>query len=575
MILFVPDGLRACMVSEQMAPTFWSIMQGGVAFPNSHSLFPTFTTPNASAMSTGHYLGDTGDFSNTLFTKVTIPSAQTVTPFLENDQVLGDMDTRFRGDYLNEITMIRAAREKGYSTAVVGKLGPTLIWDHTCRTGSPTIVVDDLTAPAPLDYELMKGIPLSAEMKAALRDANICEQATDRGENKLPGTIFFNKDQQNYFVNVTTKAILPLFARHKKPFFLVFWSRDPDGSQHNQGDSPDTMIPGINGPTSLAAIGNADSDLKQIQKALVDNGLDKSTDIIVSADHGFGTISKLSNTSSALEGPPNHRELPVGFVAIDLAKALNLPLFDPDKGNAPVTSGHPSGGNGLIGKDPLNPDVVVAANGGSDLIYVPTKDWGMMQKVVRALTEQDYVSGLFVDDKDFGSIPGTLTLSDIGLQGTAITPRPTIVVNFRSFVTNTAPDENPLKWTGIVADTTLLQGQGQHGGFSRAETQNFMAAIGPDFKTQFIDPAPVSNSDVGQTIARLLRLEVPHHGGLLGRVIEEAFPGGEIPKFMAGEKTSTTTESGLQTVLEFQRVGDTPYFDLAGFRGRTVGLDRQ
>src|SRR5580704_15925220 len=66
-VLFVPDGLRALMVDPQTAPTMASLRDQGVAFKNSHSLFPTFTTPNASAMATGHYLGDTGDFSNTVY----------------------------------------------------------------------------------------------------------------------------------------------------------------------------------------------------------------------------------------------------------------------------------------------------------------------------------------------------------------------------------------------------------------------------------------------------------------------------------------------------------------------------
>ncbi len=28
-----------------------------------------------------------------------------------------------------------------------------------------------------------------------------------------------------------------MFKARNKPFVLVFWSRDPDGTQHNQGDS--------------------------------------------------------------------------------------------------------------------------------------------------------------------------------------------------------------------------------------------------------------------------------------------------------------------------------------------------
>jgi Type I phosphodiesterase / nucleotide pyrophosphatase len=54
-ILFVPDGLRALKVTPETAPTMAAIRDKGVNFKNPHSLFPTFTTANASAMATGHY----------------------------------------------------------------------------------------------------------------------------------------------------------------------------------------------------------------------------------------------------------------------------------------------------------------------------------------------------------------------------------------------------------------------------------------------------------------------------------------------------------------------------------------
>ena len=63
-VIFVADGLRAGSVNETDAPTLSAVRRDGVEFANSHSLFPTFTTPNASAIATGHYLGDTGDFNN-------------------------------------------------------------------------------------------------------------------------------------------------------------------------------------------------------------------------------------------------------------------------------------------------------------------------------------------------------------------------------------------------------------------------------------------------------------------------------------------------------------------------------
>src|ERR1700682_189655 len=103
LILFVPDGLRALKVTPETAPAMAAVRDKGVNFKNPHSLFPTFTSANASAMATGHFLGDTGDFSNTIFTGYTsAPAGDTVVPFIENDAVLGDIDEHFGGNYLNE-----------------------------------------------------------------------------------------------------------------------------------------------------------------------------------------------------------------------------------------------------------------------------------------------------------------------------------------------------------------------------------------------------------------------------------------------------------------------------------------
>ena len=55
-VLFVPDGLRALIVSNETAPTMSAIRDNGVNFKNPHALFPTFTTPNAAAMATGRIL---------------------------------------------------------------------------------------------------------------------------------------------------------------------------------------------------------------------------------------------------------------------------------------------------------------------------------------------------------------------------------------------------------------------------------------------------------------------------------------------------------------------------------------
>src|SRR5579862_5037685 len=129
-VIFVFDGLRAGSVNEIDSPTMFWIRNHGVSFTNSHSLFPTFTTANASAIATGHGLGDTGDFSNTLWAgypiyetgNFNLPLASP-TPFIENDRVLADLSSHYNGNFLTESTLMTAAMNSGYNTAVVGKAG--------------------------------------------------------------------------------------------------------------------------------------------------------------------------------------------------------------------------------------------------------------------------------------------------------------------------------------------------------------------------------------------------------------------------------------------------------------------
>ena len=83
--------------------------------------------------------------------------------------------------------------------------------------------------------------------------------------------------------------------------------------------------------------------------------------------------------------------LPPGFVAIDLAHRLRMSLFDPDatgdaKYIAVPDGSFPARGNGLIGDSAAQPEVVVVANGGSDLIYVTSPDKLMAERIVQLLS---------------------------------------------------------------------------------------------------------------------------------------------------------------------------------------------
>jgi len=624
-IIFVVDGLRPGSLNIVDSPNLLALRNQGVNFANSHAMFPTFTTANASAMATGHYLGDTSDFSNTLYAGYPIFNSGnfgnlpgTITPFVENDQVLADIDDHYNGNWLNEESLLQLARENGYNTASVGKVGPVALQDvsqlQPVNKQIPvpqTVFVDDATGKS-------NGIPLSSAMAAAITSAGLSTTAPDRsngcgptdqcnngfsGNNETPGTTSPNTVQQQYFADVVTKAILPTFVQSGQPFALLFWSRDADGTQHNQGDSLNSLTPGINGPTSKAAVQNADKNLKQILDYINANpALAKNTDIFITADHGFATISKheidaqgdftqsystqfiYKDINGRVEVNPGF--LPVGFVAIDLAHALGMSLNDPDSiitdGNGqrvyiPVdpTIGQqtstvrqrPANGNGLIGAsgqilDNTDAKVVVAANGGSDLIYIPDHDYGRLQQVVSFLTQQDYVGGIFVDDA-FGAIPGTLPLSAINLVGSSVLPRPAIALNFKTFYTESKGLQSAVQ----IADSGLQEGQGMHGSLGRDNTFNNMAAMGPDFKRYFVDKSPVSNADIAPTLAAVMGLQLPANGKLVGRVLQEALRGG--PQRVPFERHATVSDGGKgkSTALFYQTAGEQLYLDAACFGG--------
>ena len=77
---------------------------------------------------------------------------------------------------------------------------------------------------------------------------------------------------------------------------------------------------------------------------------------------------------------------------------------------------------------------------------------------------------------------------------------------------------------------------------------------------------------MGKTLAHILGLKVTDHGILVGRVLSEAIPGGATPQYRATTLRSDPGAGGLRTMLEYQIVGKTRYFDAAGFSGRTIGL---
>jgi len=607
-VLFVADGLRPSSVNPVDAPTMTALRDRGVYFSNSHAVFPTVTMANAASIATGHQPGDTGIFSNSPWLGYASFSTGNFgrapgspTPFIENDQVLADLGDHFSGSLLGERTLLSLARGAGYSTAAIGKLGPVAIQDaaQLAPVGGQfpipqAIFIDDATAG--------DGVPLPEEALAALREAHLPLVATPRlqpqGDRESPGTRNANWGQQVYFVETATRAVLPLLKHRDQPFILVYWSRDPDGTQHNQGDSFQSLWPGINGETSALAVRNADHNLQLLLEWIEsDPLLAADTDVIVTSDHGFATISKrpINNTqqqtgSSAAQtsyADVAPGTLPSGFLAIDLARHLKQPLFDPDTQTrdeqgisvykrVDLESQHPLSGNGLIGgqgraADGSDAELVVTANGGSDSIYLPHDNPQLLKGVVNYLATLDYVGALFVHDR-FGLLPGTLPLSSLNLLGSSKLPTPDIIVSFRSFeltAEQTGGTTDPLRRVVQITDSPLQQGQGNHGGLGRESTFNFMAAVGPDFRAGFIDSFPASNADIAPTLAALLNLRLNERGPLSGRALTESLRAASpepVTSIQRCTAISAPAEDGRRTLLHYQTYNGRRYADDAEFR---------
>lgn len=616
-ILFVADGLRRNSVTPEDMPTLYRIRTEGVDLRNSHSVFPTVTTANASAIATGHGLGDTGDFGNVIYpgallAQPGVPTAKgSIAPFLESDDVLATLNGFYNGNYIAETTLLAAAHAAGFSVASVGKLGPTSIQQIASVNRNQlgemvvpdTIIVDDSTG-------YPGGIPLPLDFHTQLTHSKLPDQAPQRtngyaptsqwsngfsGDAKTPGTLAANLTQIQWFADVTTQLILPDFAEAKKPFVLLFWSRDPDGTQHNQGDSFQNLTPGINGDTSRAALRNADHALAQIIEWLDKHpALKATTDILVTSDHGFATISRrevnaerdpFTDPAAALTYQPEGKDkaqpphtLPTGFLAIDLALLTQQHLFDPSiratTGDSVYeevllsdeTSHYPSDGSALIGQkitklDGSDARLLLEANGGTDYIFVPSRDPAIVKQTIDTLTQLDYINGIFVDDAfcpTATSCPGALPISAVGLKGASKLPMPTIAVSFKTFYLKPGDMQSGI----LIADTNLQEGQGNHGSLSRSQTWNNMAAIGPDFKKGYVDLSPVGNIDITPTVASILGLNMPSIGSIKGRVMSEALSGNPVTTPTPGKTmVSAPAANGRRTILDYQEQNGTHYYD--------------
>jgi hypothetical protein len=185
--------------------------------------------------------------------------------------------------------------------------------------------------------------------------------------------------------------------------------------------------------------------------------------------------------------------------------------------------------------------IVVAANAGSDYLFIPDGDAKTVRAAVTSLQSRLQFGAIFVSDK-YGRLPGTLPLSLIKADSPIPGRGPDLIVSF-------AFDEKvAVAGHAGISYASSVNRRGDHGSFSPADVHISLMAHGPDFKAGLRDPLPTSNVDIAPTIARVLGFDLP---GADGRVFEEALKDGPpLTRYTVKPRTyKSSKRSGLKMKL--------------------------
>jgi hypothetical protein len=215
-----------------------------------------------------------------------------------------------------------------------------------------------------------------------------------------------------------------------------------------------------------------------------------------------------------------------------------------------------------IKKSSSSTDIVIARNGGNDLIYLSPAAYqseeaerATLARIVDFAEAQEWCGAIFAKkaapqstatnrQNRLGWIPGTFAQQLLGLYD----PRrsPDLIISFREIpeldnrkLTGPANPAFDIGSSGQVArknasfpvvmpvagvmysdSRSLSTGQGMHGAAGVRELHNFCAVVGPDFRRHFVDTAPSANADVAPSIRKIFNL-LPAVGSS-GRVLQEA-----------------------------------------------------
>ena len=251
MVVVVWDGMRPDFVSEQNTPALWKLAQSGVIFRNHHSVYPSATIVNGTAINTGVYPNQSGILANHDYLPQINPKSSVD---VENARVIRKGDELSGGKYIGVSTIAELIHNGGGKTAIAAAKTVGLLFDrHADPNGGQTIFAGDSVVPEAIGGIVKKLGAFPAATQPADRDA------------------------------WTTKALTDFLWENGVPQFSLLWLSEPDDSEHK-------TAPGA--PAALVAMKSSDENLARVLAALDRNNARSTTDLLIVSDHGFSTISR-------------------------------------------------------------------------------------------------------------------------------------------------------------------------------------------------------------------------------------------------------------------------------------------
>lgn len=476
-VLVVLEGFRPELMSAKRTPNLWQLAESGVRFTSHHSVLPSNRMAAAASMATGTLPGRHGVLGDRMYLPGTTAqdsqgrALDTTQPLRVDDQgTLESLQRSIPDGFLRAKGIVEVAQAVGVQTAVIGRAGPASLFDlerrgwtlndnHvwprafaeqvaalglgvpddalslfpnlTARCAYQSITEEDLYgATVQVGQFLGSGFQAVPRPEAYLSpvlpelhtfdDARLLELAAARqvlASDAAELVVVWLRDAGETALRIGPGAAATEFAVERLDEALGELVQDlPEDS--NLLVTSDGGVSALAGEArffprwGLGAGGGKDVQLPSRQLGLTTGWVQFDTEGGVPTD-GAVRLGDLLNRAGFLahDGEPclaGHAYVAYpAWKTIDPAWAKADPSWDKSCRRGALTGPAPV-------PDTLDPRaLIVASNGGSELIYAPSHRKSDIQKLVTFLQGRPELGAIFLAPR-YGALPGTLSLSLLG-----------------------------------------------------------------------------------------------------------------------------------------------------------------